>query len=78
MLFSTLVVEMGLYIVCNTQCRILHLKMREAGLSKCKNLLLSNKILIIEEVEKKSPQKVIAKKFGISQHLHHKNTRNKA
>ena len=44
--------------------------MSEAGTSKhikCKDLSLADKILVIDELEKKTSQSTVAKKFGISQ-----------
>jgi len=51
-------------------CRILDFNMTEAGPSKQlkrKDLALSDKRLVIEELEKKTSQSAVAKKFGISQ-----------
>ena len=44
--------------------------MSEAGISKHikrKDLSLADKILVIDELEKKTSQSTVAKKFGISQ-----------
>ncbi|CAK8677499.1 unnamed protein product [Clavelina lepadiformis] len=42
-------------------------KMTEAGTSKRKDLSLSDKILVIGELDKKASQSAVANKFGISQ-----------
>ena len=50
--------------------QILKFKMNKAGTSKqikCKDLLLADKILVIDELDKKTSQSAVVKKFGILQ-----------
>ena len=70
----TVFVSFSFYTVCErTVCeteQFYNFKMSKARTSKhikCKDLSLADKILVIDELEKKTPQSTVAKKFGISQ-----------